>query len=82
MILAESPVLFWADTGNELPGEDATVQFSKDEFMSLEELEQEYIAHVLKCFDGKKTKAARVLGIDKTTLWRKLRRYDPGEEAV
>ena len=82
VILAESPVLFWADTGNELPGEDATVQFSKDEFMSLEELEQEYIAHVLKCFDGKKTKAARVLGIDKTTLWRKLRRYDPGEEAV
>jgi transcriptional regulator of acetoin/glycerol metabolism len=37
---------------------------------------------VLKCFNGKKNKAAQVLGIDKTTLWRKLRRYENDPEAV
>ena len=56
--------------------------FSADEFFSLTELEQEYINHVLKCFNGKKNKAAEVLGIDKTTLWRKLRRYESDSEAV
>jgi transcriptional regulator of acetoin/glycerol metabolism len=37
---------------------------------------------VLRCFGGKKTKAAEVLGIDKTTLWRKLRRLEEADEAV
>jgi DNA-binding protein Fis len=56
------------------------VRFSNEDFVSLEELEQEYIAHVLRCCDGKKTQAAKLLGIDKTTLWRKLRRYDTAPE--
>lgn len=82
VILAEGPVLQWFEAGSE-PEHDGTVPvyFSSDEFVSLDALEQEYIHHVLRCFEGKKTRAAQVLGIDKTTLWRKLRRYDE-QEAV
>jgi DNA-binding NtrC family response regulator len=60
----------------------SAARFSENEFVSLEELEQEYINHVLKCCRGKKTKAAQVLGIDKTTLWRNLRRYENESETV
>jgi DNA-binding NtrC family response regulator len=83
VILADGPQLHWhgdkpsGDIDNNIP-----VVFSADEFFSLTELEQEYINHVLKCFNGKKNKAAEVLGIDKTTLWRKLRRYENDSEAV
>ena len=83
VILADGPQLHWE--GDKLIGDDDNnlpVVFSADEFYSLTELEQEYINHVLKCFNGKKNKAAQVLGIDKTTLWRKLRRYENDSEAV
>jgi DNA-binding NtrC family response regulator len=83
VILADGPILHW-DSGNGSIEENncIPVRFSNEEFVSLDELEQEYINHVLRCFKGKKTKAAKVLGIDKTTLWRKLRRYETSEEWV
>ena len=83
VILADGPILHW-DGGNitEDEKERLPVIFSNDEFFTLTQLEQEYINHVLKCFDGKKNKAAQILGIDKTTLWRKLRRYENDTEAV
>jgi DNA-binding NtrC family response regulator len=83
IILADGPILHWeGDKPTEDNDSNLPVVFSADEFFSLTELEQEYINHVLKCFNGKKNKAAQVLGIDKTTLWRKLRRYDNDSEAV
>jgi DNA-binding NtrC family response regulator len=48
----------------------------KREFHSLEENEKEYIAWVVKQVNGNKTKAAEILGIDRVSLWRKLKRYD------
>jgi DNA-binding NtrC family response regulator len=48
------------------------------EFLTLEENEQEYIAWVLKQMHGNKTRAAEVLGIDRVSLWRKLKRLDLG----
>jgi len=48
----------------------------KKEFLTLEENEQEYITYVLKQTNGNKTKAAEVLGIDRVSLWRKLKRLD------
>ena len=82
VILSEDKVLHWrgidgTETNNE---SEQLINFSDDSFMSLEQLEEEYINHVLRCFKGKKTKAAKTLGIDKTTLWRKLRRYDITED--
>lgn len=77
VILSETPTLHWHETEDAAVGDkDVVVNFSDNHLMSLEQLEHEYISHVLRCFKGKKTKAAKTLGIDKTTLWRKLRRYD------
>ncbi|GAB5046544.1 sigma-54-dependent transcriptional regulator [Thermodesulfovibrio sp. TK110] len=51
--------------------------FTKKEgkFMTLDELEKEYIIWVLKEVDNNKTLAAQILGIDRVSLWRKLKNY-------
>ena len=84
VILSEDKTLTWEGIEGLVGDNEATsnINFSNDRFMSLEELEEKYINHVLQCFKGKKTKAAKTLGIDKTTLWRKLRRYDIVEEEI
>jgi DNA-binding NtrC family response regulator len=84
VILSEEKSLHWkGEKGLEEDDDNnLSINFSDDDFMSLEQLEEEYINHVLRCFKGKKTKAAKTLGIDKTTLWRKLRRYDITEEEL
>jgi DNA-binding NtrC family response regulator len=43
--------------------------------MTLEELEQDYIAHVLRLTDGARTRTAEILGIDRASLWRKIKKY-------
>jgi len=43
---------------------------------SLEENEREYILSILRSVDGNKTKAAKIIGIDRVSLWRKLKRYE------
>ena len=83
VILSEDKTLSWEGIESFDDEEsNASINFSDDNFMSLEQLEEVYINHVLRCFKGKKTKAAKTLGIDKTTLWRKLRRYDITEEEI
>jgi len=42
---------------------------------TLEEHEKTYIRDVLEEVEGNKSKASRVLGIDRVSLWRKLKRY-------
>jgi two-component system response regulator HydG len=44
------------------------------ELVPLEEVERRYIARVLEAVGGNKTLAARVLGVDRKTLYRKLER--------
>jgi DNA-binding NtrC family response regulator len=41
----------------------------------LRDLEREYIGKVLQTTQGNKTEAARILGVDRTTLYRKLEDY-------
>lgn len=48
---------------------------STREYLTLEENEREYIGWILKQVNGNKTRAAEILGIDRVSLWRKLRRY-------
>jgi len=42
---------------------------------TLEEHEKSYILDVLDEVEGNKSKAARMLGIDRVSLWRKIKRY-------
>jgi two-component system response regulator HydG len=43
---------------------------------ALDIIERAYIEHVLRAEAGNKTRAAEVLGIDPSTLYRKIKRYD------
>ena len=42
----------------------------------MDENEREYITWVLGQVNDNKTRAAEILGIDRVSLWRKLKRYD------
>jgi DNA-binding NtrC family response regulator len=46
-----------------------------EELVNLAEVEKRYIARVLGAVGGNKTTAARILGIDRTTLYKKLQQY-------
>jgi transcriptional regulator with PAS, ATPase and Fis domain len=41
----------------------------------LEEHEKQYIMEVLDEVEGNKSAAAKILGIDRVSLWRKIKRY-------
>jgi transcriptional regulator with PAS, ATPase and Fis domain len=45
------------------------------ELLTLEDHEKEYITWVLSQVDDNKTRAAEILGIDRVSLWRKLKRF-------
>ncbi|MDH3716839.1 MAG: sigma-54 dependent transcriptional regulator [Planctomycetota bacterium] len=49
------------------------------ELVPMEEVERRYILHVLDSVGGNKTLAARTLGLDRKTLYRKLNQYGVGE---
>ncbi len=51
-----------------------------DELVPLEEVERRYILHVLKVCNGNKTTTARILGLDRKTLYRKLKQYGVDDE--
>lgn len=49
-----------------------------DKFKSLDQVEREYILEVLESVSQDKAAAAKILGIDLSTLYRKLKRYEIG----
>lgn len=51
-------------------------------FPTLLELEQEYVQKVLAHVAGNKSRAAEVLGIDRVSLWRKLKKLENLTAAV
>ncbi len=62
----------------DLPGDLAQFDvqtLDASEFVSLEENERLYILRVLEATGGNRAKAARILKIPRSTLWRKLKRY-------
>jgi 6-phosphogluconate dehydrogenase len=62
-----------------IPGPDAK-PFSGDraKLMPLREMERQYLMEVLEAVEGNKALAARILGVDRRTLYRKLERFDVG----
>ncbi|HEY0483880.1 MAG TPA: sigma-54 dependent transcriptional regulator [Kofleriaceae bacterium] len=77
VILATGNVLDVSDVAARRPSvPPATLQtFSGDHVPSLDDLERAHILRVLELCEGQKTKAAALLGINRTTLWKKLRQY-------
>ncbi|MFT3712051.1 MAG: helix-turn-helix domain-containing protein [Archangium sp.] len=47
-----------------------------DPLLSLYEAEKRHVLRVLDACGGQLVDAARVLGIGRTTLWRKLKQYE------
>ena len=60
----------------DLPINIATHYNDVRKFWSLESIEREHILKVLGLVRGNKSKASRLLGLDVTTLWRKLKKYN------
>ncbi len=58
--------------GNEL----AVAIGSPRELITLDEMERRYIRHVLELLRGNKTRAARTLGIDRRSLYRRLEAFE------
>jgi DNA-binding NtrC family response regulator len=50
----------------------------EDNLMTLAELEVDYITHLLKITGGVRTKTAKILGIDRASLWRKMKKFGLG----
>src|SRR5258707_4601577 len=73
--LGSGPILHVADlpTNLQYPTTDRVPE--KDELLPLEELERRAILRTLRQTSGDKLAAARILGIGKTTLYRKLKQY-------
>jgi DNA-binding NtrC family response regulator len=77
VILATGDVIDVSDVAGPRPATQspAFATFSGDHVPTLDELERAHILKVLELCEGQKTKAAQLLGINRTTLWKKLRQY-------
>jgi len=65
-------------TVRDLPPDLSHLEFQMldgDDMVTLQEMEKRYIERVLKKTNFNKTVASQILGIPRTTLWRKLRKY-------
>jgi DNA-binding NtrC family response regulator len=74
--LGSGPILHVGDLPSNLQYGTQERLPDKDEFLPLEELERRAILRALRESGGDKLAAARLLGIGKTTLYRKLKQYD------
>ena len=62
------------DQLHDLPEEISLLTGNTENLLSLEEIEKKHITKILKVSQDL-TEAARILGIDSATLWRKRKKY-------
>ena len=74
--LGSGPILHVADLPSNLQYPTTDRAPEKDEILPLEEMERRAILRTLRETGGDKLSAARMLGIGKTTLYRKLKQYN------
>lgn len=76
VIMAKGKEIEPADLPPDLQANTGPLSAAPDlRLVSLDELERRHIDRVLAHCQGNKTKAAEILGIDRASLWRKLKRY-------
>jgi DNA-binding NtrC family response regulator len=80
--LGSGPILHVGDLPSSLQYPTSDRVPERDELLPLEELERRAILRTLRQTTGNKLAAARILGIGKTTLYRKLKQYhmEPAEQ--
>ncbi len=80
--LGSGPILHVGDLPSNLQYTVSDLQTETDELVPLEMLERRAIFRALRETSGDKLAAARLLGIGKTTLYRKLKQYETGSTAA
>ena len=73
--LGSGPILHIGDLPSNLQQGSSDKVLDSDELTTLEEMERRAILRALRETNGDKLAAARLLGIGKTTLYRKLKQY-------
>lgn len=78
VVLSKKPILDKADFPEKLsiPAAMTPASEKKAETPTLESIEKAYIYWVLNQTDWQKTRAAQILGIDNSTLYRKINKYN------
>ena len=77
--LAPDPILHVGDLPSNLQYTSPEKLADVDELVPLDALERRAIFRALRETSGDKLAAARLLGIGKTTLYRKLKQYEAGQ---
>ncbi|MBW1787783.1 MAG: sigma-54-dependent Fis family transcriptional regulator [Deltaproteobacteria bacterium] len=76
LILEDTDVIRPSDLPSSISRKGGEFQTLSEVPVSLEELEKRYIRFVLRRTKGKKTEAARILGINRKTLGLKVKKYE------
>jgi len=79
--LGSGPILHVGDLPSNLQCGAGERMPQSDELLPLDELERRAILRALREAGGDKLSAARLLGIGKTTLYRKLKQYEAASHA-
>lgn len=61
---------------NDLPPHLLDLSSQGRSFTTLEEMEKDHIARVLSAVEGQREQAAGILGITRSTLWRKIKKFN------
>ena len=75
--LGSGPILHIADLPSNLQQGSSEKSLESNELTTIQEMERRFILRALRETNGDKLAAARLLGIGKTTLYRKLKQYGP-----
>ncbi len=76
LILEEGDIIRTRDLPSFISQRQVDFQMFTEDILSLEELEKKYIRFILKKTKGRKTEAAKLLGINRKTLGLKIKKYE------
>ncbi|MGD2096797.1 MAG: sigma-54 dependent transcriptional regulator [Desulfobacterales bacterium] len=75
VILADADTISVRHLPRRFRQDDVTAAGANKKFMTLAEMEKQYILEVLEATGGNKTKTTELLGISRAALWRKLKKF-------